>query len=264
MVLVAAIGGALYEYYHTSELEVKLAEARTESAAASKQLQVIQQEIADLKRRVASPDQARPALPSAVPQTAAAPITFQAPAVPPPGITPKAPKGWAKNGSAADLYEVGVDENNTWGGMPSAYAKSTGAADGKFGGMMQTIAADAYQNQRVRLTGWMKTEDANEGGAHLWLRIDGQERQMLGFDNMDGRAPKGTTDWQEHSIVLDVPAGATKLNYGFFVQGKGQMWVNGVTITPVGADVPTTNMLKKQPPLPATPVNLGFAPPGKS
>ena len=200
--------------------------------------------------------------------TAAAPITSAqtqtpepSPAIVLPGITPKAPKGWHKNGSANDLYEVGVDETNAWGGMPSAYAKSTGAADGKFGGMMQSISAEAYQNQRVRLSGWVKTENANDGGGHLWLRIDGKEtNKMLGFDNMDGRAPKGTTDWQDYSIVLDVPADAAKLNYGFFVSGKGKMWVNGLTITPVGTEVPTTNMVKAASELPKTPVNLGFGP----
>lgn len=257
--LVAAVAGSLYEFRRASELETSLAEARNESVVSSKQLQAIQREIADLKRAAAT-EREKPA--SAAPATASPPPIAAAQDSPRPGITPKPPKGWFKNGTANDLYEIGVDENNAWGGMPSAYARSTGAADGKFGGMMQSIAAETYQNQRVRLNGWVKTQDANDG-AHLWLRIDGQEpKQMLGFDNMEGRAPKGTTDWQDHTIVLDVPAGATKLNYGFFVKGKGQMWVNGVTITPVGAEVPVTNMLKEQPMLPKTPVNLGFAPPG--
>jgi hypothetical protein len=146
--------------------------------------------------------------------------------------------------------------------MPSAYAKSTGEAGGKFGGMMQTISAEAFLNQRVRLNGWVKTEDAHEGGGHLWLRVDGKEAgRSLSFDNMDGRAPKGTTDWQEYSIVLDVPADATRVNYGFFVGGKGKMWVNGVTISPVGTDVPTTNMMKPPAELSKTPLNLGFGSP---
>ncbi len=146
--------------------------------------------------------------------------------------------------------------------MPSAYAKSIGEANGKFGGMMQTISADAYRDQRIKLTGWIKTEEAENGG-NLWLRIDGQENgKSLRFDNMNGRAPKGTTEWEEHSIVLDVPPDATRVNYGFFVSGKGKMWVNGVTITPVGKEVPTTDLLAKKPaPLPKTPVNLGFSSP---
>jgi RNA polymerase sigma factor (sigma-70 family) len=256
--LGAAICGSLYEYHQTTGLETSLAEARAESTASAKQLQAIQHEIADLKQRTMAAERSR----SASGAPAIPPMVAAVQAAPAPGVAPKVPKGWFKNGSANDLYEVGVDENNAWGGMPSAYTKSTGPADGKFGGMMQTISAETYQNQRVRLTGWMKTEGANDGGGHLWLRIDGEQAsQMLGFDNMDGRAPKGTTDWQEYSIVLDVPPNAARLNYGFFVQGKGQMWVNGVTITPVGNEVATTNSVKAQPPLPKTPVNLGFAPP---
>jgi hypothetical protein len=134
------------------------------------------------------------------------------------------------------------------------------AKDG-FGGMMQTAAADNFVGKRVRLNAWVKTEEANDGGGHLWLRIDGQERgQMLGFDNMDNRAVKGSSDWQEASVVLDVPAGSSALAYGFFVQGGGKMWVSGQTIQEVGPDVPTTNMLKPKSALPKTPANLGFDP----
>lgn len=80
---------------------------------------------------------------------------------------------------------------------------------------------------------------------------------MLGFDNMNNRAVKGTSDWQEASVVLDVPAGAKALAYGFFVQGGGKMWVNGQRMEVVGSDVPTTNMIK---PPPTAPRNLGFDP----
>jgi hypothetical protein len=31
-----------------------------------------------------------------------------------------------------------------------------------------------------------------------------EQRQRLGFDNMQDRAVKGTSDWQEASVVLDV------------------------------------------------------------
>ena len=125
---------------------------------------------------------------------------------------------------------------------------------------MQTTSAEAYHDKRVKLTGWVKTEDASDGG-HLWLRIDGQKPgEMLGFDNMNSRAPKGTTDWQKFSTVLDVAKEASTINYGFFVKGTGKVWVNGLTIQPVGSDVPTTNMDLSPRNLPKTPVNLGFSP----
>jgi hypothetical protein len=176
----------------------------------------------------------------------------------------KPPVGWIKNGAKPESYVVGVDSLQTWGGMPSAYVESLAPTvdGGGFGGMMQTTAAEDFVGKRVRLSGWIKTEDANQGGGHLWLRIDGQERgQMLGFDNMNNRAVKGTSDWQEASVVLDVPAGAGALAYGFFVEGGGKMWVSGQRIEEVGPEVAPTNLAVKKA-LPKKPANLGFDPNG--
>jgi membrane protein implicated in regulation of membrane protease activity len=253
--VIVAIASTAFQYHHAHQLEATLASVQEERATATKQIGALEQQINELKERV----QEQRGSVQVVPTSGVA----SAQPKPVPGITPKAPKGWFKNGSANNFYEVGVDETQPWGGMPSAYARSTGPVDGQFGGMMQTISGETYKNQRVQLSGWIKTEEADDGGGHLWLRVDGSEKgNALKFDNMDGRAPKGTTDWQEYTVVLDVPPEATTLNYGFFVQGRGKIWVNGMTITPVGPEVPTTNMPLRTPPsLPQNPVNLGFSPP---
>lgn len=251
-VVVAAVAGYFYQSHKTSQLETALASLQAEHSATTKKIEALQHQVGSSASTAAAPQTTGTAKLSAT----AIPMTSS------PGITPKAPTGWKKNGSATDLYEAGVDETQPWGGMPSAYVKSTGDAEGKFGGMMQAISADAYRNQRVKLTGWIKTEDANDGGGHLWMRIDGSENgKLLAFDNMKDRAPTGTTDWEEYSVVLDVPTDSSRLNYGFFVSGKGKMWVNGLTITPVGDTVQSTDMLSKaKNTLPTTPVNLGFSP----
>ena len=55
------------------------------------------------------------------------------------------------------------------------------------------------------------------------MRVDGQQRGVsLQFDNMDNRPVNGTKDWQECSVVLDVPAESSALAYGFFVKGSGK------------------------------------------
>jgi RNA polymerase sigma factor (sigma-70 family) len=212
--------------------------------------------VADLQRRAAD-----------VPRTAAtgSTATMTTPTPPPapaarPGVTVKAPAGWSKNGAKSESYVVGVDSVQTWGGMPSAYVESlSSTVEGGFGGMMQTTSAENFEGKRVRLSGWVKTEDANEGGGSLWMRIDGERGHPVAIDNMTNRAVKGTTDWQEASVVLDVPKGASALAYGFFVAGGGKMWVNGQMIEEVGNEVPSTNLLKKQI-LPTAPINLGFDP----
>jgi len=177
-----------------------------------------------------------------------------------PAVTTTAPNGWWKNGTDnAVAYTAGVDRIQTHEGRPSAYVKSIQPSIDGFGGMMQMCSAEKFVGKRLRLSAWMKTENANDGGAHLWFRVDGKERnEMLQFDNMDGHSVNGTSDWKQYSLVLDVPANAAALAYGFFVSGTGQAWVSDLKLGEVGSDVPSTNTANKSPSLPSAPVNLGF------
>jgi len=251
----------LHEHRQATELQTSLATLAKDRNAIQGELLKLNGRLAELQKRTAV---LATAVAAETPRGNSAPAPT-APVLPAPverpGVTIKAPEGWFKNGAKSGSYVVGVDSTQPWGGMPSAYVESLApSVEEGFGGMMQTTAADSYAGKRVRLSGWVKTENADEGGGHLWLRVDGQERgQTLQFDNMNNRPVKGTSDWQEASIVLDVPASASALAYGFFVQGGGKMWVNGQKIEEVGPEVPSTNMITKKA-LPTAPRNLGFDP----
>jgi beta-lactamase regulating signal transducer with metallopeptidase domain len=173
-------------------------------------------------------------------------------------VTTTAPDGWWKNGSAPASYVTGVDRTVGNPKPPSAYVKSIQPVSEGFGGMMQTCDATAYRGKRVRLSASLKTHDAI-GGAYLWLRVDGGEGdKMLAFDNMQDRPVAGTRDWTPCAVVLDVPAEAKTLNFGFFIEKTGQAWVSGLAFEEVGSEVPTTSRIGTQA-LPPKPVNLEFA-----
>jgi hypothetical protein len=165
-----------------------------------------------------------------------------------------APNGWFVAGSKPADYEFGTEYVAGSAGKQSAYIKAkAGAVANGFGTLMQTIRADDYVGQRVRLSARMKSENA--AGFQLWFRVDGQGK-MLRFYNMQDRPILGTTDWKKYEIVLDVPAGSTSLNYGFFLQGgQGKGWADAVTLDPVGKDVPVSEL-----PQPRKPVNPNFDP----
>src|SRR5262249_54070422 len=55
------------------------------------------------------------------------------------------------------------------------------------------------------------------------------------------RSIKGTTGWQNYSVVLDVPEGATDIFIGFVLSGLGALWVNGIKVQVVGSNVPVTD-----------------------
>jgi RNA polymerase sigma factor (sigma-70 family) len=258
---LAVAGFVGFEMVRTNTLRDELTAMRRENGRANERVLELEKQVAGMKSRPAheaTAGEVAAVRPPVKPAAAVAPVETK-------GVKRGAPAGWFKNGNRPEAFEVGVDENNAWGGMPSAYVKSIadGAREG-FGGLGQSIAADNYKNKRVRLSGWIKTEEATGGGGQMWLRVDGPGQSgLLEFDNMAGRAPKGTSDWQEYSVVLDVPENAASLNYGFFLAGTGQVWVNAVTIEPVGSDVPTTAKREKRKPV-TTPQNLGFKtePPG--
>jgi AraC family transcriptional regulator len=178
------------------------------------------------------------------------------------------PKGWQKAGSHPQNYEMTIDRSTKRSGKAAARIESNAAITQKgFGTLMSAFKADEYRGKRIRLTAWMKTEDAV--AAQVWLRLDSQTR-TLGFDNMGNRQVKGTTDWTKYELVLDVPEETALISFGFFVYEKGKAWADDFRIEVVGKDVPSTNLMTAEqakeefPPstskceYPMQPVNLDF------
>jgi hypothetical protein len=91
----------------------------------------------------------------------------------------------------------------------------------------------------VRITGYVRSAEV-ASWAGLWLRVDGPDHKLLAFDNMQDRAVKGTTDWKQYEIVLDVADTAQGLAFGVLLAGTGQVWLNDMKFETVGTEVPTT------------------------
>jgi hypothetical protein len=164
------------------------------------------------------------------------------------------PKGWLIAGSAPGNYDIGVTAGSRHPGDKNAFIRARTNSSG-FGTLMQTISANAYHGKRVRLSGFLRTQDA--GKAQLWMRVDGFARRIIGFDNMDDRALRGDNDWQRYAIVLDVPNDAADIAFGFLLSGNGEVLADGLRLETVGLDVPLTGLAGL--PRPNAPVNLDFA-----
>ena len=164
------------------------------------------------------------------------------------------PRGWFKAGSHPQNYEMSIDAAVMHSGKACAHIKSIGDKAEGFGTLMQAFKADVYRGKRVRMSAWMKTENAES--AQLWMRLDGEMR-TLGFDNMNNRAVKGTTEWKRYEITLDVPQDTLNIAFGSLLAGKGEAWVDDFQFEVVGKDVPSTNMLSPEQ-NPERPVNLNF------
>jgi hypothetical protein len=163
------------------------------------------------------------------------------------------PAGWMVAGSAPKDYDFGAEAQNSDGGK-SAYIKGkSSAAPTGFGTLMQMVSADEYRGGRWKLSARMRTDKAAK--AQMWMRVDGPERAMYAFDNMDDRPVTGDTGWKRYEIVLDVPGDSVGVAFGFFLSGGGEVWADDFKLERVTDATPVTG---KRPQQPRTPVNLDF------
>jgi hypothetical protein len=171
------------------------------------------------------------------------------------GAAADLPAGWTKAGSYPAEYDMGKDTTTRHEGKASGFVKATAAELHGFGTLMQTAGPGAYRGKRVRFSGYVKSENVKSGWASLWFRIDGPKQgEPLGFDNMQQRPIKGTTDWTRYEIVLDVPDTATALAFGLRLSGDGEVWMDDLKFEVVSSAVPTTGPGPRS----ASPQNLDF------
>lgn len=156
-------------------------------------------------------------------------------------IMQETPYGWIRAGTYPQDYEMRIDTTVRHDGHSSALIKFTGDKPKGFGTLMQAFKADDFRGKRIMMSGWMKTEYANN--AQFWMRIDGQNGETMGFDNMQDRPIRGSTDWQKYEIILDVSEAALNIAFGVLLTKGGQAWVDDLQFEVVSQDISSTNML---------------------
>jgi hypothetical protein len=163
------------------------------------------------------------------------------------------PSAWHITGNRAPDYEAGLLPEISYDGdriaqlrLRPAVTEPTG-----FGALVQRITATRYASRRVCFSAMVKAAEVTDW-AGLWLRVDGPNGTLV-IDNMQERALRGTTDWTEARIVLDVAEEATLLLFGALLSGAGTVDLARLRFEEVTEAVPTT-----VPPLPDEPQALDF------
>jgi len=137
---------------------------------------------------------------------------------------------------------MALDHETVHGGKSSATIRCRNKHCGEFGNIVQTVKSDEYQGRRIRLSAWVKGNQAGHVG--LWMRVDGAHSEVLAFDNMQRRGKEGTFDWRLQEIVLDVEPSGVVIHFGIILEGG----IDDVTLAPVEGKVRTTNMMHEPSP----------------
>lgn len=156
----------------------------------------------------------------------------------------KTPTHWSLTCPNKGDYQVGVEKSSRKKGKNCAYVKSVVTKPQPAAVLMQFCSVEEYLGKRLRMSAWAKSS-LSEGTGLLWLRIDGDEwryncKEKGYYDNMSDRPIKGTTDWRQYFLVVDVPKTSTCMNFGLMHTGKGTVWVDDFSFEAVTKKVPLT------------------------
>lgn len=187
----------------------------------------------------------------------------------PHALEAQAPDAWLMTGPDADDYELVRDTDVVRSGEASMRLSATGNRNRRdWAVSVQMVDASPYRGKRVRLSGWLRSDDVRSGG--LWMRIDGivdGRAAQIALDNMEDRELEGTKDWTEREIVLDVTAESVTILIGSMITGDGAIWVDdlsfevvdeGVELTTEAEVVVTDDRYTRPPGVFAAPQNLDF------
>ncbi len=137
------------------------------------------------------------------------------------------PENWNVRGEG---YEITVDKVEAYAGKASLCISGKSINE-SFGYASSRIPIKDDPGAKVRLRGYIKTENVTEGYAGLWCRVDSKEGVPLSFDNMSEREIAGTTPWKEYVIELDVPRQGKRVVFGALLSGTGKAWFDHLQIT---------------------------------
>ncbi len=120
--------------------------------------------------------------------------------------------------------EFAEEARELYAGLASAYGGGN-----EFGVSTGVFPVELARGKRLRFSGDIKTELA-QGFAGLWCRVDGPDRTMLAFDNMEDRGPRGTRDWERYALEVFVPEEAVGIYFGMIMPGRGLAWFDTLAV----------------------------------
>lgn len=109
----------------------------------------------------------------------------------------------------------------------TGYDPQTSSQESDFGCATAKLPVEVFRGKKLRVRGWIKTDDLQDGWAGLWLRVDGPSPW---FDNMHDRGLTGTSDWEERVLELEVPNDARAIFFGLVMPGTGKAWFDDLSI----------------------------------
>jgi hypothetical protein len=137
----------------------------------------------------------------------------------------------------SDGYKYTADTTNVHSGKYSGRIEN--ALPGKEGHGLLTgrLPAKFVAGKRIRFSGYLKLDRVTDY-AGLWLAAFNVTRAIASND-AEKQGATGTQDWKKYEFEIDIPQGATTVNFGFIIVGGGTVWADDLDVEIIGDAAPT-------------------------
>ncbi len=145
---------------------------------------------------------------------------------------------WTSAGSHQQEYVWGIDPAEQYNGARCLYLTSKVEEPQASGAVVQWFNSNRYKGRRLRFSAYVKAKQVADR-AGLCMSVEGLGGTLM-YDDMSERAIRGTQDWKQYSVVLDVGEESVQILMGIVLYGKGSVWMSNVEVEEVGQDVAPT------------------------
>jgi hypothetical protein len=103
-------------------------------------------------------------------------------------------------------------------------------AQGSVMAVSQQLPAYPARGRTVTLSGWMRTQEWSAASSGLWMRVEGDGRELAFSSNLvSGRA--GATLWQRIEVDVYIDPRAERIVIGALLEGRGVAWFDDLSLS---------------------------------
>ncbi|HKE17427.1 MAG TPA: hypothetical protein VKB80_21280 [Kofleriaceae bacterium] len=149
------------------------------------------------------------------------------------------PDDWQPCGFGLEDMEIAVDRAQRRSGGASLRLQSRVPHPRGRAAVMQSIRAADHRGKRMRASAWLRGADADDAALLVQVMTGESGPGSEGISSGVCGA-QGTFDWRRCDVVFDVPERADTIHITPYLEGRGTVWIDDVSLDEVGRDVPLT------------------------
>lgn len=139
------------------------------------------------------------------------------------------PEYWVKASIPVDNLTMTIDDEVVHSGNRSVSINNTHIYGEVVSNNWYQRASAVPKNQRIELSGWIKTIDAES--VVMVIRCEDKNAVLVGFATTQTKSEiNGTNDWKKHTTSLIVPSDTEQIRVLLALTGTGQVWFDDVTL----------------------------------